>query len=304
MLEYFTKAEVIVVPDFEKLLTAMVTPFKADFSVDYDQAAKLAVYLCDNGSEGLVVHGTTGESPTLTHEEEYELYRVVKKAVGKRCKIIAGTGSNSTATTIKSSKEAEKIGCDGLMIVVPYYNKPSQEGMYEHFKAVAENTKLPIIIYNIPGRTGVNMLPETVAKLAQIKNIIGLKDAAGSVDQTKATINLVPKTFTVWSGDDNLTLPMMKVGAVGVISVASHIAGKEIAQMIASFNSHDLSKAEEIHNRLMPLFKVLFIAPNPTCVKAALEMVGIPVGKLRLPLIEANAKEKEQIKKVLDGLKK
>lgn len=282
--------------DFGKLITAMVTPFKADLSVDWKRAGELAEFLLKNGSEGLVIHGTTGESPTLTHEEEYELYRVVKKAVSSKCKIIAGTGSNSTETTIKSSKEAEKIGVDGLMVVVPYYNKPSQEGMYRHFKAVSEQTSLPIIIYNIPGRTGVNMLPETVARIAQdCKNVIGLKDAAGDVAQTKKTIELAPKSFTVWSGDDNMTLPMMKVGAVGVISVASHIAGPEIAKMIAQ---HD----EAIHNRLMPLFKVLFIAPNPTPVKAALAMIGQPVGGLRLPLIEANESEKEQIKKVLKDL--
>lgn len=282
--------------NFGKLITAMVTPFKADLSVDWRRTEELADFLVNNGSEGLVLHGTTGESPTLTHEEEYELYRVVKKAVGSRCKIIAGTGSNSTATTIKSTLEAEKIGVDAAMVVVPYYNKPSQEGMYRHYKAVAEKTKLPLIIYNIPGRTGVNMLPETAARIARdFKNVVGLKDAAGSVEQTKKTIELAPKTFTVWSGDDNMTLPMMKVGAVGVISVASHIAGKEIARLIAR-------QDEAIHDRLMPLFKVLFIAPNPTPVKAALAMIGQPVGGLRLPLIEANESEKEQIRKVLRDL--
>jgi len=286
-----------------KLMTAMVTPFKKDLSVDYEMAGRLANYLADNGSEALVVHGTTGESPTLTHEEEYELYRVVKKAVGNRIKIIAGTGSNSTATTISSSREAEKIGVDGLMVVVPYYNKPSQEGMYQHFKAVAQSTKLPIIIYNIPGRCVVNMLPETVARIAKdCPNVIGLKDAAASVEQTKKTAGLVPSGFTIWSGDDSMALPMMKVGAVGVISVASHIAGKEIAAMISAFHAGDLKKAETLHNRLMPLFEVLFITANPTPVKAALEMIGLPVGIPRLPLIEATAAEKEQIRQVLKEL--
>jgi 4-hydroxy-tetrahydrodipicolinate synthase len=289
--------------DLGKLMTAMVTPFKKDLSVDYDLAAKLANYLADHASEALVVHGTTGESPTLTHEEEYELYRVVKKAVGNRVKIIAGTGSNSTATTIKSSQEAEKIGVDGLMIVVPYYNKPSQEGMYQHFKAVALSTKLPIIIYNIPGRCVVNMLPETVARIAKdCPNVIGLKDAAASVEQTKKTAGLVPAGFTIWSGDDSMALPMMKVGAVGVISVAAHIAGKEIAQLIAAYNAGDVKKAEALHDRLMPLFNVLFITANPTPVKAALEMIGLPVGIPRLPLIEATPAEKEQIRKVLKDL--
>jgi len=289
--------------DFGKVMTAMVTPFKADMSVDWPRAEELADFLVKNGSESLVVHGTTGESPTLTHEEEYELYRVVKKAVGGKCKIIAGTGSNSTATSIKSSQEAEKIGVDGLMIVVPYYNKPSQEGMYQHFKAVAAKTRLPIIIYNIPGRCVVNMLPETVARLAaDCQNIVGLKDAAASVEQTKKTAELVPPGFTIWSGDDSMALPMMKVGAVGVISVASHIAGKEIAQMIAAYHAGDLKKAEALHHRLMPLFNVLFITANPTPVKAALEMIGWSVGIPRLPLIEATADEKAQIRKVLKEL--
>ena len=290
---------------FGNVMTAMVTPFQADLSIDYAKAAELAKYLASHGSDALVVHGTTGESPTLTHEEEYELYRVVKKALaGTNCKLIAGTGSNSTATTIKSTQEAEKIGCDGAMVVVPYYNKPSQEGLYQHYQAVAQATKLPIIIYNIPGRTGINMLPETVARVAkECKNVMGLKDASGDPEQTRKTRELVPKDFIIWSGDDALTLPMMRVGAVGIISVASHIVGPEIAQMVAAFHAGDLKKAEEIHNRLMPIFKVLFITANPTPVKAALEMVGRPAGKLRLPLIEANASEKEQIRAVLKDLK-
>jgi len=291
--------------DLGRVMTAMVTPFKADLSVDYDNAGKLAVYLAQNGSEALVVHGTTGESPTLTHEEEYELYRVVKNALkGTNCKIISGTGSNSTATTIKSTKEAEKIGCDGAMVVVPYYNKPSQEGLYQHYQAVAQSTKLPIIIYNIPGRTGINMLPETVARVARdFKNVMGLKDASGDPEQTRKTRELAPQDFVIWSGDDALTLPMMKVGAAGIISVASHIVGREIAEMVSAFHSGQVKRAEEIHDRLMPIFKVLFITSNPTPVKAALEMVGRPAGKLRLPLIEANASEKEQIRSVLKELK-
>lgn len=288
--------------NFGKVITAMVTPFKADMSIDWKRAEEIADYLVKNGSEGLVVHGTTGESPTLTHEEEYELYRVVKKTVGGKCKIIAGTGSNSTATTIKSTKEAEKIGVDGIMIVVPYYNKPSQEGLYQHYKAVAENTSLPIIIYNIPGRTGINMTPETTARLAGIKNIIGLKDAAGSLDQTSTTRQLCPKDFTIWSGDDSLTLPMLSVGAIGIISVASHIVGKEISQMVNAYHAGDIKKATEIHLRLMPIFKVLFITSNPSPLKYALELIGQPVGKTRLPLVEPSEKEKEQIKKVMKDL--
>ena len=230
--------------NFGHLITAMVTPFKADMSINFDEAVRLANHLVDTGTDSIVLHGTTGESPTLSHEEEYELYRVVLEGLNGRAKIIAGTGSNSTATTIKSTMQAEKIGCDGAMLVVPYYNKPSQEGMYQHFKAVAENTKLPMIIYNIPGRTGVNMLPETVARIATIKNYIGLKDAAGSVDQTSSNVAILPKDFTIWSGDDSLTLPMLSVGAVGVISVAAHVAGRMIADMIKAFHAGDLEKVK------------------------------------------------------------
>ena len=284
-------------------MTAMVTPFKDDLTVDYKKAEELAVYLAKNGSESVVIHGTTGESPTLTHDEEYELYRVVKTALyGTGCKVIAGTGSNSTATTISSTKKAEAIGCDGAMLVVPYYNKPSAEGLYQHFKAVADNTGLPMIIYNIPGRTGINMLPETIARVAQIKNYVGIKDAAGSLDQTSSTRAACPKEFLIWSGDDSLTLPMLSVGAVGIISVASHIVGKEISQMVNAFHSGEVKKATELHLKLLPIFKVLFITANPTPVKAAMAMVGMPVGIPRLPLIEANAGEKDQIRSVLKQL--
>jgi len=289
--------------DFGKVMTAMVTPFKADLSVDYKKAEELAVYLAQNGSDSIVVHGTTGESPTLTHEEEYELYRAVKAALkGTSCKVIAGTGSNSTATTINSTKQAEKIGCDGAMIVVPYYNKPSPEGLYQHFRAVADNTGLPLIIYNIPGRTGINMMPETLARVAQIKNYIGVKDAAGNLDQTSSTRAACPKDFLIWSGDDSLTLPMLSVGAVGVISVASHIVGKEISQMVNAYHSGDVKKAVRLHLKLLPIFKVLFITSNPTPVKAALAMVERPVGIPRLPLVEATDKEKDQIRAALKDL--
>lgn len=287
---------------FGKLLTAMVTPFNPDLTVNYDLAGKLAVDLAENGSDGLVIHGTTGESPTLTHEEEFELYRVVKKSLNGKAKLIAGTGSNSTATSIQSTKKAEEIGVDGIMIVVPYYNKPSQEGMYRHFKAVAENTKLPIIIYNIPGRCVVNMTPETTARLAEIKNIVGLKDAAGNPKQTEETRKLVPKDFIIWSGDDGMTLEFMKKGAVGVISVASHIVGPQIKKMIAAFDAGDLKKAEAINQKLDEIFRVLFITANPTPVKAALEMTGWKVGIPRLPLIEATQNEKEQIRAALKRL--
>jgi 4-hydroxy-tetrahydrodipicolinate synthase len=289
--------------DFGMVLTAMVTPFKPDGSMDYKRAAELANFLAENGSDGLVVHGTTGESPTLTHEEEYELYRVVKKAVGGKIKVIAGTGSNSTATSIKSTKEAEKIGVDGVMIVVPYYNKPSQEGMYLHFKAVAGSTKLPIIIYNIQSRTGVNMTADTLARLAEIKNIVGIKEASGNMDQVAEMRRKTPKDFVIYSGDDDKTYDVLERGGYGIISVASHIAGKEIKKMCELYHAGKKDEAAKINERLSPLFKVLFITTNPTPVKAALAMIGQPVGGLRLPLIEANESEKEQIRKVLKDLK-
>lgn len=289
--------------DFGMVLTAMVSPFKKDGSMDYAAAEKLAVYLAENGSDGLVVHGTTGESPTLTHEEEYELYKVVKKAVGKKAKIIAGTGSNSTATSITSTMKAEKIGVDGIMIVVPYYNKPSQEGMYQHYKTVAASTSLPIIIYNIPGRTGVNMLPDTVARLASIKNIVAIKEAAGDMNQVEEIRKKTPKDFVIYSGDDDKTYPILERGGYGIISVASHIVGKEIKKMCELFHHGKKEEAKKIHERLSPLFKVLFITTNPAPVKAALEMIGHPVGGLRLPLVPVNDRERKEIRKVLEDLK-
>jgi 4-hydroxy-tetrahydrodipicolinate synthase len=285
---------------FGKVLTAMVTPFRKDMSIDYGGAEKLAVYLADNGSDGLVIHGTTGESPTLTHEEEYELYGVVKKAVGKKVKVVAGTGSNSTATTIKSTKKAEEVGVDGAMIVLPYYNKPSQEGLYQHFKAVADNTSLPLIIYNIPGRCAINMNPDTVARLSKIKNYVGIKEASGNLDQVSAIRAVTSKDFKIWSGDDSLTLPILSVGGEGVISVASHLVGKEISKMVNSFHSGDVQGALKIHIKLLPIFKVLFITTNPVPVKAALELSGIKVGGTRLPLASISSEERAKIKKVLE----
>lgn len=290
-------------PIFGNVLTAMVTPFKSDLSMDYAMAEKLAVHLANNGSDGLVLHGTTGESPTLTHEEEYKLYQVVKNALkGTGCKVVAGTGSNSTATTIKSTKKAEEIGVDGAMIVCPYYNKPPQEGLYQHFKAVADNTGLPLIIYNIQGRTGKNIETETIARLAGIKNYVAVKEASGNLDQVAAVRKATPPDFLIYSGDDNLTYPIMERGGIGVISVASHLVGKEIHRLVDLFLQGKKAEAKAIHDRLMPLFDAIFVTTNPIPIKAALEMVGLPVGGLRLPLIEANDQEKQTIEKVLKDL--
>ncbi|MEA3492841.1 MAG: 4-hydroxy-tetrahydrodipicolinate synthase [Candidatus Margulisiibacteriota bacterium] len=284
---------------FGNVLTAMVTPFRNDLSMDYSMAEKLADHLINNGSDGLVLHGTTGESPTLTHDEEYELYRVVKKAVGNKCKIVAGTGSNSTATTIKSTQEAEKIGVDGIMIVTPYYNKPPQEGLYQHFKAVAESTSLPIIVYNIPGRTGKNIETDTMVRLAEIKNIVAVKEASGNLDQVADVRKRCPGDFIIYSGDDNLTYPIMERGGIGIISVAAHIVGNDIKKMTSLFLEGKKAEAKAISDRLMPMFEAMFITTNPIPVKACVEMIGFPVGGLRLPMIGANQEEKAKLGKIL-----
>ncbi len=288
---------------FGQVITAMVTPFKNDLSIDFEATEKLVNYLIETGTEAICVAGTTGESPTLSYEEERELCKFVQKTVKGKTKIILGTGSNSTATAIESTKEAEKIGVDGALSVVPYYNKPSQEGMLEHFGQIAKCTGLPIILYNIPGRTGVNMEPQTVAELvAKHKNIVGYKDATGNLENTSQVIQLVPKGFLVYSGDDSLTLPMLSVGAVGVISVASHIVGKEIKDMINYFFTGKIDLAKEIHNKLSPLFKELFKAPNPTCIKAALEVKGLCKSNLRLPLVKLNEKQLNELKEIMNQI--
>lgn len=278
--------------DFGRLLTAMVTPFLDNGEVDYAEVKRLAVHLIENGNDSILVCGTTAETPTLTHEEKVNIVKAVKEAVGDRAKIIVGTGTNCTRTTIEATKEMEALGADGILVVEPYYNKPSQEGMYQHFKAVAEATSLPIILYNIPGRCGVNMTPELIARLAQIPNIVAVKEAGGSVEQVSKIRTLVPDDFVIYSGDDSLTLPMMSVGAYGVISVAAHVAGKEIRAMIDAYVAGNVAEAAQWHKKLYPIFKSLFITANPVPVKYALSQVGFGNGKVRLPLVEANDSEK------------
>jgi len=277
------------------VITAMATPFRADGAVDYDRAAELARRLVDGGSTGIVVAGTTGESPTLSDEEKLQLLRVVKDAVAGRAAVLAGTGTYDTAHSVHLSQQAQRLGADGLLVVVPYYNRPTQEGLYRHFKAVAESTDLPVLMYNIPGRTGTNMLPETVARLSEVRNVAGIKEASGSLDQVSEIRRRTPERFLIYSGDDSLTLPYLSVGAVGIVSVASHLVGREIREMIAHFQAGRVEDARRIHLRLFPLFRALFIAPNPVPLKAALELAGFPVGKPRLPLVEATEKEREQI---------
>ncbi len=287
---------------FGHVITAMATPFDREERLDYKRAAELARWLVDHGSESLVVAGTTGESPTLSDEEKVELFRTIKQAVGGRAKVIAGTGTYDTAHSIHLSKQAEKAEADGLLLVNPYYNRPSQDGLYAHFRKVAESTSLPVILYNIPGRTGVNCLPETVARLAEVPNIVAIKEATGSLDQASEVRQRTPPEFLIYSGDDSLTLPMLAVGGYGVVSVASHLLGTEIGQMVRAFFAGDVRAALQIHLKLWPLFKVLFITTNPVPLKAALRLAGFDVGTPRLPLVEATPKEQEQIRAVLQDL--
>jgi 4-hydroxy-tetrahydrodipicolinate synthase len=287
---------------FGRVITALVTPMDRNLAVDYGRMAALARRMAENGSDGLLVCGTTGESPTLTDEEKVKLFHTVREAVGSRTAVIAGTGTYDTAHSIHLTREAERAGCDGALLVNPYYNKPSQEGLYRHFKAVAESTRLPVILYNIQGRTAVNCEPATVARLAQIPNIAAIKEASGSLDQMSQIRKITPPEFLLYSGDDSLTLPLLSVGGYGVVSVASHLAGREIREMIEAFAAGDVGKAAAIHFRLWPLFKALFITTNPTPVKAALALAGFDVGGVRLPLVEVTAKEREQIAAVLKDL--
>jgi 4-hydroxy-tetrahydrodipicolinate synthase len=286
-----------------RLITAMVTPFDKKGEVDYEQAKKLALALLKSGSEGVVIAGTTGESPTLIHEEELKLFAEIKKAIGNNGSVIAGTGSNSTAEALEFTQGAEKIGVDACLLVVPYYNKPTQEGLYQHFKTIAESTSLPCILYNVPARTVTNLSAETTIKLSRIPNIIGIKEASGNMEQITKIISEAKTGFIVWSGNDSDTLPMLSLGAYGIISVASHLVGKQISKMIYSFVEGNTKKATEIHQHLMPLFNALFVVANPIPVKYALNQVGFNVGKPRLPLCEPDEKTAGVIRDALKQFK-
>ncbi len=289
--------------NFGRVITAMITPFKEDGSVNYTVAEQLAVELAENGSDGIVVCGTTGESPTLTWDEEYELFQVVQKAVVGKAKVIAGTGSNSTKEAIAATQKAAKLGLDGSLQVVPYYNKPPQEGLYRHFEAIAQSSPdLPIMLYNIPGRTGQNLSPETVVRLSKISNIVAIKEASGNLDQASQIRALTPSEFKIYSGDDSLTLPLLAVGGAGVVSVASHLVGTQIQQMIQAFEVGKNQEAIQIHIQLLPLFKALFLTTNPIPVKAALKLKGWDVGITRSPLWESAPEVNEKLKAVLKDL--
>lgn len=288
--------------NFGRVLTAMVTPFKKEnvYQIDYVALEKLIDYLIENGTDALVISGTTGESPNLTKEEKLNLFQFVSSYVNKRVPVIAGTGSNNTYETISLTKEAEKTGIDAIMIVTPYYNKPSQEGLYVHFKEIANSTSLPVMLYNVPGRTVTRLEPKTIINLSKIDNIVSLKDAGGDLDKMSEVIEYTPETFTVYSGDDCLTLPSMSIGANGVVSVASHILGNDMKNMIELFSIGKVQEASTIHRKLVPKMNTLFMYPSPTPVKEALRLKGLDTGGVRLPLVNLNP---EQINSLKENLK-
>jgi len=286
-----------------RLLTAMITPFTHEGEVDYGSAERLADHLINTGTETIVLCGTTGESPTLTWEEEYELFRVVRNAVQGRAKIIAGTGSNSTREAIAATEKASKLGLDGTLQVTPYYNKPPQAGLYEHFQAIALSApELPMILYNIPGRTACKLELDTILRLAEIPNIIGIKEATGDLDLASQIRAKTGDDFLIYSGDDSLTLPIMSVGGYGVISVASHLVGAKIKAMMQEFCTGNVEQARKIHLELFPLFKALFAMTNPIPLKAALQMLGLDTGVVRPPLIRATPAVIDQLYVVLNDL--
>jgi 4-hydroxy-tetrahydrodipicolinate synthase len=278
-----------------RLLTAMVTPFDDKGAVDYEQAKKLALALLESGNDGVVVAATTGEAPTLSWEEELQLFKEIKAAVGDRGTVVAYTGSNSTSEAVENTEKAEKIGVDACLSVVPYYNKPSQEGIYQHFKAVAESTSLPIIMYNIPGRVIVNMSWETIARLSQLKNIVGVKEANGDMTHVAQTIANADTDFRIWSGNDNDTFHIMALGGYGVIGVTTHLAGQQYRKMMELILADKIQEAAAIHRKLVPLVNALFSVPSPAPVKCALNYLGFRVGNPRLPLVPPTAKEAEKI---------
>lgn len=288
-------------PYFGRLLTAMVTPFNADGSVNYEKAADLAEWLINNGSDGLVVAGSTGEAATMSAEEKLELFRVVVNRINKRVPVIAGTGSNNTADSVKMTKMAEAMGVDGALIVGPYYNKPTQEGFYQHFAAVAQSTGLPIIVYNVPGRTASNISPAIVARLAaDFENIVAIKEAAGNVAQVAELYSVLPEEFTIYSGDDGLILPFMSVGATGLISVLSNIGGGILQDVMQAYEDGRVREAAKLNARMVPLANAMFIETNPIPVKAAVTLVaGIDAGQPRLPLTPMEPANKAKMVAVL-----
>jgi 4-hydroxy-tetrahydrodipicolinate synthase len=286
--------------EFGRVLTAMVTPFDEQGRVDYERTKQLALALLDSGTDGLVLAGTTGESPTLTSQEKLRLFSEVRSAIGNRGAIVAGTTNYNTAESIELSREAAREGVDGILGTVPYYNKPPQDGLYEHFKAIASAVDLPLLLYNVPSRTVTNMLPETTIRLSQIENIVGLKDAGGNLEGTAKIVEESAPGFRVWSGDDSSTLPILAVGGYGIVSVASHLIGRQIQAMIQHFLDGRHTEAAEIHRRTLPLVQALFVTTNPIPLKYALDRVGFSVGSPRLPLVEPDPKAAAAIDAALE----
>jgi 4-hydroxy-tetrahydrodipicolinate synthase len=279
-----------------RLLTAMVTPFDSEGKVDYEQAKRLANALLDSGSDGFVVAGTTGEAPTLSALEKIRLFAEVKAAVGDRGAVVAGTGTYNTAESIELTREAEHAGADAVLLTTPYYSRPPQEGLYRHFAAIAGSTSLPCIIYNIPGRTAVNVTAETQLRLAEIPNIAGVKESSGDLVQISQIIRGAPTTYRVWSGDDQLALPILAVGGYGLVGVTTHLVGAQVQRMIRAYLAGEQEQAAEIHRRLLPLMVTLMTAaPNPIAVKYAIGRLGFPVGGFRLPLCEPDEAAAERI---------
>ncbi|MBU2701943.1 4-hydroxy-tetrahydrodipicolinate synthase [Sporomusaceae bacterium BoRhaA] len=284
---------------FGRILTAMVTPFHQDGTVNYEAAAKLAEHLIQNGSDGLVVAGSTGEAATMNKEEKLELFRVIVKKVGNKATIIAGTGSNDTLASVEMTRAAEKTGVHGVLLVGPYYNKPPQEGFYQHFKTIAQSISLPAVIYNVPGRTASNILPSTIIRLSEIDNIVAVKESSGQLEQFAEIIRGTSPDFMVYSGDDSLTLPSLAIGAQGIVSVAAHVAGNAMKRMIEAFLAGDIKTAAKLHLALLPVFKGLFITTNPIPVKTAVNLLGLNAGPFRLPLVNATEQETAKIQEVL-----
>lgn len=290
-------------PRFGRMLTAMVTPFTADNSLDLPRAAQLADRLLAQGTDALVVCGTTGESPTVFYDQKIELFRTIVEVAGGKAPVIANAGDNCTDDSVEFARKVVALGVDAIMAVVPYYNKPPQEGLYQHFRAIANAVDVPVILYNIPGRSIVNLeAPTTLRLAADFENIVAVKEASSNLTQIAAIIDGAPRGFEVLSGNDEDTLPMMGLGATGVISVASHIAGPQLAEMLSAQATGDHTRALKTHLELMPLFKALFMTANPIMVKKALELIGFPVGECRLPLIPATAEQTAEMRRILGHL--
>jgi 4-hydroxy-tetrahydrodipicolinate synthase len=284
---------------FGRVVTAMATPFADDGSLDLAGAGRLAGHLVDHGSDSILVCGTTGESPTLEGDEQLDLLQAVVDAVAGRGKVLMGTGTNATAKTCRLTEKATAAGADGVLVVTPYYNKPSQPGLLRHFTSVAGSTDLPVLLYDIPGRTGREIAVETLHELGEVDNIVGVKDAAEDIDKTSAVVAGAPDGFAVYSGADAMNLPILAVGGVGFVSVASHVVGPELSDLANSFDT-DPVKAREIHLRLLPLFTALFLEPNPGPLKAILNDVGLPAGPLRPPLADASTQTLDAARDALD----